>query len=422
MDKETILNKAIAEGIIDPSDNPLVMFMDLDHLTQQFSSLQKAFPPNTLHAVACKANPVYTVLEIAQKMGMGCEVASLGELTLAMGIFDPEMIVYDSPCKTIKELRYAMQNRVWINADSLQEIERIASLQEEVPSDRIGIRINPQVGAGTILATSTAIPTSKFGLALTEHREEIVRVYTEYEWITGMHLHIGSQGINLELLVKGARIVTDLILEINQRRTEKDMKPISVVDIGGGISVNYSSDEYNDNFQVYANTLREQVPELFQDGITLITEFGRSLSTKAGWTASVVEYTKQAGSQEIAIIHAGADLFVRTCLLPEQWPLRVTVCLPSGNFKISDDSNLYDIAGPLCFSGDLVARNIRLPHIEPGDYVMIHDTGAYTLGLWSRYNSRTKPPVIGYKSKAGSHQWKTLLEKETMEDLIRFWK
>jgi diaminopimelate decarboxylase len=129
-----------------------------------------------------------------------------------------------------------------------------------------------------------------------------------------------------------------------------------------------------------------------------------------------VEYTKRSGECRIAVIHAGADLFLRQVLAPEAWSLRVSVHHPDGRPK-SGAPEPWDIAGPLCFSGDLLARGRSLPPIEPGDLVVVHDAGAYTLALWSRYNSRCSPVVLAH----GPEGLMVLRRAETVDEVLRFW-
>lgn len=119
-----------------------------------------------------------------------------------------------------------------------------------------------------------------------------------------------------------------------------------------------------------------------------------------------------------AMIHAGADLFLRECLNPKSWPHEYSVFDKTGHVKTGTDDNPYNLAGPLCFSGDILARNVPLPSVEEGDFLVIHDTGGYTFSMWSRYNSRQTPRILGYHGES----FEILRERETFDALERFWK
>ena len=117
--------------------------------------------------------------------------------------------------------------------------------------------------------------------------------------------------------------------------------------------------------------------------------------------------------------HVGADLFLRKCYNPDDWHHHITVVDKNGKLKTGTDINKYIVAGPLCFAGDVIARDLELPVVEEGDYILIHDTGAYTLSMWSRYNSRQMPKVIGYSTEHDTFE--IIKGRETKEDLFAFW-
>jgi len=156
----------------------------------------------------------------------------------------------------------------------------------------------------------------------------------------------------------------------------------------------------------------------------IFTEFGRAVDAKVGWLASEVEYVKQAGpKKKVAIIHAGSDFFVRECYAPADFEKRVSAFKADGT-RVPDSPQVFDIAGPLCFGGDKVRRSIPFPEVEEGDYVVVHDTGANCLSLFSKHCSRSAPPVIGYwrdESSEDGFALAVLKEGETPEDVLRFW-
>lgn len=410
---EASLREAVRAGVFE-GEPPCALFYDLGRFRENLRAAREAFPPGTLHALAVKANPLAPMLREAREMGFGVECASAVEVAHARALgFAPADTVFDSPAKTPREIALALDSGVLLNVDNLQELGRCARhLSGRSSASIVGLRVNPGVGAGSIAMSSTAIATSKFGVPLAEQRDEILSAFRSLPFLRALHVHTGSQGCSLALSAEGVRRVAALADDIERAAGRR----VEVLDIGGGLPVSYDAGTASPTFVEYARALEAAVPGLFDGRYRLVTEPGRAMSAKAGWFASRVEYTKTAGGRRIAIIHAGADLFVRAAYLPEQWRHRVTVHDPSGALK-SGPEEPWDIAGPLCFSGDLVARERPLPPIEPGDLVVVHDAGAYTLSMWSRYNSRRAPAVFGLD--AGS--LRVLKEAESEEDVLRFW-
>ncbi len=420
---QVLIATAVDHGALAPDptagDHGAVLLAhDLDHLDATLAELRAAFPPSTLHAVAAKANPVGGILDRIATAGMGLECASGVELELALARLPPDRVVFDSPCKTWDELRRALSAGARLNADSLQELDRIATLQQEAGSDSlVGLRINPGVGAGSIAGTSTAVRGSKFGVDLPANRREIVDRFACSPWLRALHVHVGSQGCSMELLAAGAAAAVDLAQDIGAAGGRVD-----ALDIGGGLSAGYGdSDDEGPTFAALAAVLRAQVPGLFSGPWQLVTEYGRRVHAAAGVVLSRVESTKVSGGRRIAVVHAGADLFVRPAYRPAQWRHRVTVHHRDGRLKTGPRMP-WDVVGPLCFSGDRLAKGRQLPPIEPGDVVAVHDAGAYTLAMYSRYNSRRAPAVLGVLGGGERPVRAQILKpQETAAQVMAFW-
>lgn len=412
---------ALKKGIVNENDSSLI-FYDLSYLKERVLDLVDLFPKSTLHAVAIKANPLTKILDFLRPLDAGLEAASLPELYLAEKAgFSKNKIVFDSPVKTIPEIEYAMDLGVHINADSIFELNRIAELlKKRKTTATFGIRINPQVGTGSILSTSVAGEFSKFGVPIKEYRNELIDYFLKHDWLTGVHLHIGSQGCPLNQLVDGVKIVYDFANQVNDMlERNKCERRIDIFDLGGGLPVSYYKNEMPVTMTEYKKELSAQCPGLFQEKFKLITEFGRYINANTGWVVSRVEYLKHYNQLKTAMIHVGADLFLRECYRPEDWHHEIAVLDGKGHLKTGKDDTTYVIAGPLCFAGDIIAKEIELPPVEPGDYIVIQDTGAYTLSMWSRYNSRQIPKVVGYYKNG--EKFEILKERETLETLRDFW-
>jgi diaminopimelate decarboxylase len=149
----------------------------------------------------------------------------------------------------------------------------------------------------------------------------------------------------------------------------------------------------------------------------LITEFGRYVHANAGWAATRVEYCKESAEGNILITHAGADFFVRECYCPGDWYHNISVMSPTGCIKKGNLVNT-SVAGPLCFGGDFLAKNIALPVARTGDFLAIRDVGANTFALWSR---RPFPKVIAYRGDREILDMCIAKPRESIEDIVNFW-
>ncbi|WP_431044041.1 diaminopimelate decarboxylase [Streptomyces sp. P1-3] len=426
--RERAVRAAVAHGLIGP-DRPVVGLLDVTGIRAAAGALRAAFAevtaPGTavLHAFAVKAAALVPVLRLLADEGLGCEVASPGELALARAAgVGADRIVLDSPAKTPGELAEALALGVAVNADNPQELARLDALIAVVPGPEprspIGLRVNPQLGGGAIDAMSTATATSKFGVALRDAgaREWVVRAFTDRPWLTRLHAHVGSQGCSLELLAAGVRAAYELAEEINRAVGRRQ---VDTLDIGGGLPVNFASDEVTPAYRDYARVLRAAAPGLFDGRYVLVTEFGRSLVAKSGTVLARVEYAKSAGGRAIAITHAGAQVAVRTVFAPESWPLRVAAYDAEGRPKPAGDDTVQDVAGPCCFAGDLVAVGRRLPRLAAGDLAALLDTGAYYFSHHFAYNSLPRPAVYGFATaEDGDVRFATVRSPQTVEELI----
>ncbi|MCX5210023.1 diaminopimelate decarboxylase [Kitasatospora sp. NBC_00240] len=419
--RERILRAAVREGLLDPEHALLAGFVDLDGVAASVAALRRAFPDGVevLHAFAAKANCLVPVLERLRRLGMGCEVAGPGELAQALAAgFDPGRIVLDSPAKTRGELRRALDLGIAVNADSFQELDRIDGiLAGRRSSSRLGVRVNPQVGGGSIAGTSTATATSKFGVPLADDgsAERLLRAYRDRPWLTWVHVHVGSQGCPPELVAEGIARAVEFAEEVDRRLGRRQ---VTGIDIGGGLPVDFGSDDTAPGFDAYVALLRARVPALFGGRYRLVTEFGRSLLAKNGFTAAYVEYTKTAGGRRIAITHAGVQVAARTVFLPEAWPLRISAHDGTGAAK-GGPPVPQDVAGPCCFAGDLVARARPMPLLEPGDLVALLDTGAYYASNPFGYNSLLEPAVHGALIEAdGTVRFELLRAAQTLDELL----
>ncbi|MFC9259602.1 diaminopimelate decarboxylase [Streptomyces hydrogenans] len=402
---------------------PVVALLDTAGIRASATALTSAFAAVTraevLHAFAVKACPLVPVLRLLADAGIGAEVASPGELALARAAgLPPSRTVLDSPAKTPAELREALALGIAVNADNLQELARIDALVASAPTaSPLGLRVNPQVGAGSIGALSTATATSKFGVALRDEgaREAVVQAYLDRPWLTRLHTHTGSQGVPLTLMAEGVGAAYALAEEINAKAGRAQ---IDTLDIGGGLPVNFASDEETPSYADYARLLAATVPGLLDGRYRLVTEFGRSLLAKHGTVLTRVEYTKTSGGRPIAVTHAGVQLATRTVYAPEAWPLRILAYDSEGRPR-TGGTTVQDVAGPACFAGDLLAAGRALPPLHPGDVIAVPDTGAYAFAHHYAYNSLPRPAVHGFTvADDGTVSFATVRPGQTPEEIV----
>lgn len=399
--------------------------------------MRKLFGSQWLHACAVKTNPLIWFLQREKELGHGAECASIAEVLAALEAgFAPHDVVFDSPCKTLPEIRFALERKVHLNLDNLQELEHVVRILGDMKLDGkelLGLRVNPLVGEGSIAAFSVSTDKSKFGVPLysdQKYKQDLVKKLVTASFLNCIHVHTGSVGMGLEKLVHGVRVAVDFAKDVNHAA---GYKQISVIDIGGGLATNFEDDVLKPTFASYAAALRQAVPELFNGHFhRVISEFGASCHIKFGWLASRIEYTKDYDGGRIAIIHAGSELLMRACYNPTSVKHRVVAFDAEGRPKADANVMPHDIAGPLCFAGDVVAH-ATLPAMEPGDIIMLLDAGGNTLSLHTTHCSRQMPLVIGYrtgqaKGQANGDQaslsfdFEILKAPQTIQDTLRLWR
>ena len=410
---ESIWRYATEQGFLTDGCQSLIGH-DLGRLKSRIEILQAAFPATTLHAIAIKANPLVEVLKFCVQNGCGLEAASIEEVHLALAAnCEPEQIVFDSPAKTIEEIRFCLDKGIHLNVNGFLELDRIASLYDtSIGESNVGIRINPEISAGAIGQTSVGSIGSKFGVSINSQRDQIIHAFSRFEWLNGLHVHVGSQGVTLDQLCEATKQIDELRKDIDS----KTKRNIAFVDIGGGLPAIYASDGSSPSPEEYADRIKSEHPELVND-CQLITEFGRCVHAGCGIAFSEVEYVKQRSPNQFeATVHLGADFLLRPVYRSDEWKHEFLLLDSMGKLKAPNQS-ATTLNGPLCFGGDVIARDIQIGTPEPGDWLVIRDCGAYTTSMWSRHCSRGIPGVAGFLD--GQMSW--LRKREMPEDLVRYW-
>ena len=378
----------------DPDDTALLI-TDVRVLTQRLDLLTQEFPAGTRHAVAIKTNPHKQILATILAHGFDLEAASIEEVELALDAgAEPRNIVFDSPVKTRAEiLKCSSYTGMQVNANMLSELQRY-------PSDlscQLGLRINPGIDTGAPEMFAVSTDESKFGVPLAAE-SEILAACLQHP-ITALHMHSGSQMSDLTVQLQAIQRLFELAQAIDRHRASHDKNwRINTINIGGGLPAE------SDSEQPMMRSYAAQVSELAAAYPTyqLRTEFGQWTQRAAGYALTRVEYVGDGPVPNI-FVHLGADLFTRHVYAPAA-ALLITVLNPDGTEK-TGQTKTVNIAGPLCFAGDYLARSIELPNINEGDWLLISNVGANTYGLWSRHCTRSVPKVLGIDTQGSVSQW-----------------
>ena len=365
-----------------------------------------AFPSSVRHAVAIKTMPHPQMLQYLVRAGFGLEAASIEEVRLALDAgAAPSDVIFDSPVKTRAEIAWCQEHLAGglLNANSIEELSRYP----ERPSFQVGLRINPEVATGAPSQFDVSGERSKFGVALGTDQTEPVNTCID-AGVTALHMHIGSQVPDSDAHVQAvARLLAFARRVDAERRQRGDDRRITTIDIGGGIRAEATDSTL---MMAYGQRLQTEHPQLFDYEVR--TEFGQWVHANAGWAASRVESVEER-SVPTAFVHLGADYFMRRVYADRStgpgsglFPYDVTVVRVNGKIASSVDGHeatrRYDLVGPLCFAGDVLAQDLTLPELTEGDWLVFGGTGANTLGLWSRHCSRSIPKVVA--TRAGSCQ------------------
>lgn len=373
----------------------------LDHLHK----LQKAFSP--VHALICyavKANANLAVCRTLARAGAGFDVVSGGELrrVLQAGA-SPRKIVYASVGKTIQEIQDAIRAGILLfNVESEQElvqIDRVAGRMGRRP--RVSLRLNPGVDPHTHSFIATGHRASKFGIER-KAVEDLFRRWKEFPHLrlAGLHIHIGSQILQARPFVAAVRRALAVVRSAH--RLGLDLKTLNV---GGGLGIIYR-DERPQSAAEYA---RAVLPLLKRSGLKIILEPGRFIVGNSGVLVTRVLYIKRSHSRRFAIVDAGMNDLIRPSLYGAYHAIQ-----PVGA-RTAAKTLHYDVAGPVCESGDFFGKNRRLPMLEAGDLLAVMGAGAYGFVMSSNYNARPRAAeVLVYRRK-----WHLIRRRETYSDLVR---
>jgi diaminopimelate decarboxylase len=352
---------------------------------------------------AVKANSSLAVLALLAKAGAGFDIVSGGELfRVIQAGGDPSKVVFSGVGKTAAEVEYALASGIHsFNCESEAELALIDSLAARRGVQAgFAIRVNPDVDAATHPYISTGLSLHKFGIAIAE----APAVYERSRRFThlvaeGVSLHIGSQILDTSPILEAAGKALALAAGLRAAG-----HPIRHIDLGGGLGVAYHCGEEAPRIADFIGGLRTRLRE---SGLRVVVEPGRSIVGPAGVLLTRVLYRKQNGSKEFVVVDAAMNDLIRPSLYRahhEIIPLR----------KNSLPPLTADVVGPVCETGDFLARDRRMANAMPGDYLAVCTAGAYGFVQSSNYNSRPRLPEVLVEGSS----YRVIRQRETFQDLI----
>ena len=373
-------------------------------ISENFLAYQRALSSrNHLICYAVKSNSNIAVLQTLAKLGAGFDIVSVGELErvlIAGG--DPAKVVYSGVAKSADEMRRALEVGIHcFNVESESELmllnKTAAETNQMAP---VSLRVNPDVDAKTHPYISTGLKENKFGI-------DISRAYEVYQQaakmdhisVVGVDCHIGSQLTDISPFIDAMRHLLLLV----DRLAESGIN-LKHIDIGGGLGVRYQ----NETVPSLASYIDALEPLLKDRSETLVMEPGRSITANAGILLTQVQVIKKNGDKNFAVVDAAMNDMLRPALY-DAWMDINSVEITSDTLK-SD----YDVVGPVCETGDFLAKDRSLA-IKEGDYLYLSSAGAYGFSMSSNYNSRPRVAEV----MVDGDQTHLIRARETIEDLVR---
>lgn len=369
--------------------------------------LKEAFEGHeTLICFAIKANSNQAVLKTLADRGLGMDVVSEGELRRARAAgVAADKIIFAGVGKTRDEMAYAIGEQILgFNVESAAELDALSEAAQSIGGTaRIAIRVNPDVDAGTHEKISTGKSENKFGVpyddAMALYRRAATLPGIE---ITGVHMHIGSQIYDLEPFKLAFRRMRDFVLSLRA-----DGQELRHLDLGGGLGVpDRIGNAPPPSPRDYAAVVNEALGDL---GLPYVLEPGRMMVANAGVLVAEVIFTKAGGKKVFTIIDAAMNDLIRPTLYDahhDVWPL---------DERLRSEATVeQDIVGPVCESGDYLAKSRPLPPFQAGDRLALMTSGAYGAVMSSTYNSRCLIPEV----LVNGDQFAIVRPRQTYEELI----
>jgi diaminopimelate decarboxylase len=373
-------------------------------LKEHFRAFDDSFKGvDHLTCFSMKSNSNKAVLRLFANEGGGVDIVSGGELFRALNAgVAPEKIVYSGVGKTVGEMEYAISSDILMfNSESEQELIALNDAAGRLNRKaRVSIRVNPDVDPQTHPYISTGLKENKFGIDIKKSLEEYkIAAGLKNLVVTGVSCHIGSQLTKVSPFVDSIRKVKELINGLHEAGIH-----IRYLDIGGGLGITYNEEKPPLPVE-YASAIKEEIKDT---GLTLILEPGRVLVGNACILIAKVLYTKSSGDKNFIVVDAAMNDLMRPSLYGSFHGIQAVKTTGGEKLKA-------DIVGPICESGDFLAKDREIEALTQGDLLAVMSAGAYGFTMSSTYNSR--PRVAEVMTMGDGYQ--VIRKRETYEDLIR---
>jgi diaminopimelate decarboxylase len=362
--------------------------------------------PHTL-CYSVKANSTLAILRLVEREGAGFDVVSGGELERVLRVkrSAARRVVFSGVGKTVPEMEVALKAGILLfNIESASELCALAVTAARLKKRAsVAVRVNPDVSAKTHPYISTGLHQHKFGVPIPEARELYAEAARQtYLKVAGVSVHIGSQISDVSSFAAALKRVADLVRDLRDQG-----HAIRYVDAGGGLGISYEEtpQEFEAQIAAYAGAV---LPSLLGLDIHLLLEPGRSIVGAAGVLLTRVIYRKTNNSKRFLIVDAGMNDLLRPALYSAYHEI-VAVEHSSGETEVAD------VVGPVCETGDFFARGRELPAAREGDLLAILDAGAYGAALGSNYNTRGRPAEVLVDGKRA----RVIRERESFQDQTR---
>lgn len=389
-----------ALSLCEKYDTPIYVY-DTAIMKRQYDKLVNAFsakPPKI--KFACKALNNINVLKFFKQQGAGLDCVSIQEVWTGLKAgFEPSQIMYTPNCVSMEEIEMAVKEGVQINIDNTSILEQFGTKYgSSIP---VCVRINPHVMAGGNINISTGHIDSKFGISIYQMRHVERIVNTTHLKINGLHMHTGSDILDVEVFLRAAEILFE---------QTSFFKDLTFIDFGSGFKVPYKPDDYYTDVNELGQKLSERFIEFCKSygrDLDLWFEPGKFLVSESGTFLAKVNVLKQTTATVFVGLDSGLNHLIRPMLYNSYHHI-TNVSNPSGVHRI------YTVVGYICET-DTFAWDRKMSEVKEGDILGFHNAGAYGFTMASNYNSRFRPAEVLV------HEGKDYLirERETMEDLLR---